>query len=83
MTLLLVLIILLVILILWYKYSISENASFADTSKLTVKYQPNQLAFPSFEKAHKHRLRTTVKDDRGMALSDYALEDKLLNQNRA
>lgn len=48
-----------------------------------IRYHPSQLAYSSFEDAHRHRLRTTVKDSTGMALSDYALENNLLNQHRS
>ena len=51
-----------------------------DVPKPTViTYRPGQLAYPSYEDAHRHRLRTTVLDSTGMALSDYALENKLIN----
>jgi hypothetical protein len=48
-----------------------------------IRYHPSQLAYPTFEAAHKHRLRSTVKDSTGMALSDYALENNLINQHRS
>lgn len=46
-----------------------------------INYHPGQLAYPSFADAHKHRVRTTIVDATGMALSDYALENNLLNQH--
>lgn len=55
-----------------------------DVPKPTIiRYHPSQLAYSSFEDAHAQRLRSTVKDASGMALSDYALENNLLNQHRS
>lgn len=64
---------LLVLLVVVYYSFMSEH--------LAVKYQPSQLAYATFEDAHKHRLRSTVKDSSGLSLSDYALENALIQRN--
>ncbi len=44
-----------------------------------VTYQPRTIAYPTYEDAHAHRLRDTVKRPDGMTLADTALEYKFLN----
>jgi len=46
----------------------------------SFRYQPSQLAYSSVTAAHDHALRSRLRDTSGMTMSDYSLENNMLNK---